>query len=118
VSEWHIDESLFDSPTRGIMEASIRRRQDEWLRQLRKAEREMGCPIEVVRTEWDGLTMTTWYRAASKSPKEESEERVCPTCGEEVQEDGNCPVSAEPCYYCPDDGTCRTCGRGSCDQSC
>ena len=70
MSEWHIDESLFDSPTRGIMEASIRRHQNEWKRQLRKAEQEMGCPVEVVRTEWDGLTMTTWYRAASKEAYE------------------------------------------------
>ena len=59
-----MSESLFDSPARGIMEASIRRHQDEWLQQLRKAEKEMGCPIEVVRTEWDGLKLTTWYRAA------------------------------------------------------
>lgn len=43
---------------------------------------------------------------------------VCTECGWEVTKDGECREGEEPCYYCPPDGTCESCGRGSCDQSC
>lgn len=42
----------------------------------------------------------------------------CEDCGNEVGEDGECFEHSGPCWYCPEDGTCRTCGHGSCDQSC
>lgn len=42
----------------------------------------------------------------------------CKECDFEVDEDGRCSESEEPCYYCPEDGTCTSCGRGNCDQSC
>ena len=42
---------------------------------------------------------------------------ICPVCDEEVQENGECFESREPCYYCPPD-VCEGCGAGQCDESC
>jgi len=41
----------------------------------------------------------------------------CKECDFEVQPDGQCFETSEPCYYCPPE-TCHGCGRGFCDQSC
>lgn len=43
---------------------------------------------------------------------------ICAECENECQPNGDCFEGAEPCYYCPQEDTCTTCGRGYCDQSC
>ena len=67
MSEWTIDPALFEKTD--LLTVQVREHQREYARQLREAEKKMGCPIEVVRSEWDGLNLTTWYRAAQPLPE-------------------------------------------------